>query len=109
MRSFAWEHHDNACNYPPQDTGVAYRYIVDWLGRPLNSYDMDEYGFASALLQAEGLMEYANNYRSRMFSSASSIFWMLRTPGPSPTVGRSSITTSARSWLIIPCGGRSRR
>jgi beta-mannosidase len=37
--------------------------------------EWEDYALVSALLQAEGLQEYIANYRRRMFSSASAIFW----------------------------------
>lgn len=43
---------------------------------------LEEYAFASALLQAEALQEYILNYRRRMFSSASAIFWMYNDSWP---------------------------
>jgi beta-mannosidase len=42
----------------------------------------DDYVFASALLQAEGLTEYINNYHRRMYSSSSAIFWMYNDSWP---------------------------
>jgi len=42
----------------------------------------DDYAFASALLQSEGLMEYINNYHRRMYSSSSAIFWMYNDSWP---------------------------
>lgn len=70
-----WEFHDNACNYR-QEKGVTYRAIEDWLGATTEEMSFDDYAFYSALIQGEGLQEYINNFRRRMFSSASAIFWM---------------------------------
>ena len=73
-----WEHHDNpfACTDTVQgEIGHAYQTVSLWIGRDPLAMDWEEYAFASALLQAEGLREYITNYRRRMFSSASAIFW----------------------------------
>ena len=77
----AWELHDNACNYW-QGTGVCYRALEDWLGLKPEDVPFEDYVFLSGLLQAEGLTEYINNYRRRMFSSASAIFWMYNDTWP---------------------------
>ena len=80
-----WDHHDNPMAVlagKQGDLGRAYQIVRLWLG--LEPFDMDweVYAFASALLQAEGLSEYTNNYRRRMFSSASAIFWMYNDSWP---------------------------
>ena len=90
IRSFAWEHHDNAMEYLTQKPGVAYQELDFWLGRSYKEMDLDEYAFASGLLQAEGLMEYIDNYRRRMFSSSSAIFWMYNDSWP-----------TTHGWTII--------
>ena len=82
LRSFSWEHHDNALNLPSGELGVAYRAVEFWLGRRYDDFSFDDYVFASALLQAEGLQEYIANYRRRMFSSSSAIFWMYNDSWP---------------------------
>ena len=43
---------------------------------------LDDYAFVSGLLQSEGLQEYIANYRRRMYSSASAIFWMYNDSWP---------------------------
>jgi len=75
LYSPVWEFHDNACNYHPEG-GIAYRTLEYWLGCQPDELPFPDYCFYSALLQAEGLQEYAHNFRRRMFSSASAIFWM---------------------------------
>jgi len=73
-----WEHHDNpfACMDSTQGgLGHAYQTVELWLGRDPLAMEWEDYAFASALLQAEGLCEYIANYRRRMFSSSSAIFW----------------------------------
>lgn len=82
LRSFTWDHHDNTVNFWKPGTGVAYRMHEYWLGRPYTEFTFDDYCFASALLHAEGLGEYINNYRRRMFSSACAVFWMYNDSWP---------------------------
>jgi beta-mannosidase len=81
----SWDHHDNplACSdAQPGDVGRAYSTVQMWLGRDPLAMDWEQYAFCSALLQAEGLYEYISNYRRRMFSSASAIFWMYNDSWP---------------------------
>jgi len=70
-----WEFHDNACNFW-RSRGVAYRAIEHWLGQEPEKMRFEDYVFYSAVLQSEALQEYINNFRRRMFSSSSAIFWM---------------------------------
>jgi len=80
-----WDHHDNpmGCLGRSQgELGRAYQIVRQWLGLEPFDMDMEDYAFASALLQAEGLSEYICNYRRRMFSSASAIFWMYNDSWP---------------------------
>lgn len=85
----AWEAHDNACNYAGEP-GVCYRALEDWLGLKPDEIRFEDYAFLSGLLQAEGLREYINNYRRRMYSSASAIFWMYNDTWP-----------ASHGWTIV--------
>jgi beta-mannosidase len=85
LLSPAWDHHDNpfACTSPkPGELGRAYATVEMWTGRNPEKMDWEDYAFVSALLQAEGLQEYIANYRRRMFSSSSAIFWMYNDSWP---------------------------
>jgi beta-mannosidase len=85
LRSPSWDHHDNpfACqDLQPGDPGHAYSTVELWTGRDPLTMDWEDYAFVSGLLQAEGLQEYISNYRRRMFSSASAIFWMYNDSWP---------------------------
>ena len=85
LLSMSWDHHDNplACtDARPGHVGRAYNTVEIWLGRDPLAMQWEEYAFCSALLQAEGLCEYIQNYRRRMFSSASAIFWMYNDSWP---------------------------
>lgn len=90
VRSPVWERHDNAANFWTQHPGVTYQLVELWLGRKHTDMSFDEYVFASALLQAEGLQEYINNYHRRMFGSSSAIFWMYNDSWP-----------TTHGWTII--------
>ncbi|MFC2089818.1 sugar-binding domain-containing protein [Bacteroidota bacterium] len=82
MRSFTWDHHDNTVNYWSKDLGISYRSIEFWLGKDYNSYALEDFVFASSLLHSEGLHAYITNYRRRMYSSSSAIFWMYNDSWP---------------------------
>jgi beta-mannosidase len=93
IRSFSWDHHDNT--FARRDAfceklGHAYATIALWTGRNALDMSLEEYAVLSGLLQAEGLEEYIYNYRRRMFSSASAIFWMFNDSWP-----------TTNSWTII--------
>jgi beta-mannosidase len=82
IRSFQWEHHDNLVNFWDGKKGAAYEMVDYWFGKSYKEFNFDEYAYASALIQAEGLTEYISNYRRRMFSSSSAIFWMYNDSWP---------------------------
>ncbi|HLV80156.1 MAG TPA: glycoside hydrolase family 2 protein [Chthonomonadaceae bacterium] len=93
LLSPSWQHHDNEnARYDTRcgALGHAYQTIELWLGRDPLAMEWEEYAFASALLQAEGLREYIENYRRRMFSSASAIFWMFNDSWP-----------TTHTWAIV--------
>jgi len=78
LLSPSWHHHDNpigCMGSSPGEIGRTYATVELWTGRDPLAMDWQEYAFVSALMQAEGLQEYIANYRRRMFSSASAIFW----------------------------------
>jgi beta-mannosidase len=95
LRSFTWEHHDNAANFWNEDPGVTYRLVDLWLGKDAAKMTYEDYVFGSALIQAEGLSEYISNYRRRMFSSSSAIFWMYNDSWP-----------VTHGWTIVDYYGR---
>lgn len=81
----SWEHHDNPFAFMDAsrgELGRAYKTVRLWTGLDPLSMDWQDYAFASALMQAEGLQEYIANYRRRMFSTASAIFWMYNDSWP---------------------------
>ena len=81
IHSPAWVFHDNAANFMRQPL-LCSRALIHWIGRVPENMGFDDYLYYSALLQAEGLKEYADNFRRRMFSSSSAIFWMYNDSWP---------------------------
>jgi len=81
MFSPSWEFHDNACSYWSTPR-ITYAYVEYWLGRKAEDMSFEDYAYFSGVLQAEGLAEYANNFRRRKFSSSSAIFWMYNDTWP---------------------------
>ena len=82
IRSFSWDHHDNEVNFWNYNPGINYQLTEFWLGKKAEDLGFDRYVLASGLLQAEGLTEYISNYRRRMFSTSSAIFWMYNDSWP---------------------------
>jgi beta-mannosidase len=82
IRSFSWDHHDNEVNFWNNNPGMNYQMAEFWLGKKAEQLGFDWYILASGLLQAEGLNEYISNYRRRMFSTSSAIFWMYNDSWP---------------------------
>ncbi len=77
IHSKSWDYHDNTFNLNNLlFRTCAYKSVEFWLGKTPDDLSFEEYITASSLLQAEGLREYVNNYRRRMFSSAAAVFWM---------------------------------
>jgi beta-mannosidase len=81
VRSISWDHHDNLVNFWG-NSDFTYKATEFWLGKSYAQMSLDDYAFASALLQAEALTEYITNYHRRKFSSSSAIFWMYNDSWP---------------------------
>jgi beta-mannosidase len=86
IKSFAWEVHENsiACR------GWADGMLTQWLGKSIRSMSIEDYVYYGGIVQGEGLAEYIRNFRRRMFSSASAVFWMYNDCWP-----------MVRSWVIV--------
>jgi beta-mannosidase len=82
IRSFSWDHHDNEVNFWNYKPGINYQLTEFWLGKKAEDLGFGKYVLASALIQAEGLNEYISNYRRRMFSTSSAVFWMYNDSWP---------------------------
>ena len=81
----SWVHHDNPFSEQDREPGAlgrGYKTLDLWAGRDAREMSLDDYAFLSGVLHAEGLVEYIANYRRRMFSSASAIFWMYNDSWP---------------------------
>ena len=104
--SFSWDHHDNpfarledtfGSFSPERRLGHAYSTVELWTGLDPRTLPMERYAVVSGLLQAEGLEEYIMNYRRRMFSTASAIFWMYNDSWP-----------VTHGWTIVDCYRRKK-
>jgi beta-mannosidase len=85
LLSPSWVHHDNPIAFrgaAPGDLGRAYDTFRLWTGLDPLAMDYREYALLSGVIQAEGLVEYIANYRRRMYSSSSAIFWMYNDSWP---------------------------
>ncbi len=85
LLSPTWDHHDNPMGCLSHEQGAlgrAYQTVEFWTGIDPLSLDLEKYAYVSGLLHAEGLTEYITNYRRRMFSSSSAIFWMYNDSWP---------------------------
>lgn len=87
--SFAFQVHDNGVAF-----GGAYTYpdymLTQWLGKSIDEMTIPEYAYWGGVVQGEGLSEYIRNFRRRMFSTSSAIFWMYNDNWP-----------VTRSWTIV--------
>jgi len=87
--SYAWQQHDNALDsWFPQSAPD--RQIREWIGLEPRRMSVEEHVYYGGLIQGEGLREYIDNFRRRMFDSASAIFWMFNDCWP-----------ATRSWTIV--------
>jgi len=87
--SFAWQVHDNSVDSWGEPS-YADKIISYWIGREAKELSIEEMTYWGGLLQGEGLREYCDNFRRRMFSSGAAIFWMFNDCWP-----------ATRSWTII--------
>jgi len=62
--------------------GLNYQLTELWIGKKAEDLNFETYALASAIIHAEGLTEYIANYRRRMFSTSSAIFWMYNDSWP---------------------------
>jgi beta-mannosidase len=88
VASFTWQLHDNSVEAwaEPSPTDNMLR---QWLGKDLREMSIEDFTYWGGLVQGEGLREYVDNFRRRMFDSASAIFWMYNDCWP-----------ATRSWTI---------
>ena len=89
VQSFAWQIHDNSVDSwvepsPPDQM------LRLWLGLDIRKLSVEDFVYWGGLIQGEGLREYIDNFRRRMFDSAAAIFWMFNDCWP-----------ATRSWTIV--------
>jgi len=87
--SFAWQVHDNGIAFLGNFTYPDYM-LMQWLGKSIDAMSVEDYVFWGGVVQGEGLTEYIRNFRRRMFSTSSAIFWMYNDNWP-----------ATRSWTIV--------
>jgi beta-mannosidase len=84
--SFAWEVHENSIAIPSEADGI----LEEWLGRRIEDLSIEDWAYLGGLLQGIGLGEYIRNFRRRMFSTSSAVFWMYNDCWP-----------MVRSWTVV--------
>jgi beta-mannosidase len=82
--SFAWRLHDNV------NAAHADAMLEQWVGLKASELSVEEYTYWAGLVQGEGLREYIDNFRRRMYDTSSAIFWMYNDCWP-----------ATRSWTIV--------
>ena len=87
---FGWELHDNSVAYWDQVPYAPDRMIANWTGKSVKDMSLEDYVYWGGVVQGAGLAEYVKNFRRRMFSSASAIFWMYNDVWP-----------CSRSWTTV--------
>lgn len=88
IHSFDWQVHDNSI--ATQDGATPDRMLEEWLDMTVDGMSVEDYTYYGGFCQGEGLTEYILNFRRRMYSSASAIFWMYNDCWP-----------TVRSWTIV--------
>lgn len=89
MTGLAWHTHENSVAFW-EEPAHPDRMLEQWLGRDVRAMNLEEYVYWAGLVQAEGLREYIDNFRRRMFDTASAIFWMYNDCWP-----------ATRSWTTV--------
>jgi len=88
LHSFDWELHDNSIAHG--DNCSPDLLLEEKLGMTTEGMSVRDYVYIGGILQGEALTEYILNFRRRMFSSSSAIFWMYNDCWP-----------ATRSWTIV--------
>ena len=88
LHSYDWAVHDNSI--ADRTSSSPDLLLEEKLGMTTAGMSVEDYVYYGGFLQGEGLSEYILNYRSRMYSSASAIFWMYNDCWP-----------AVRSWTIV--------
>ncbi len=88
LHSFDWELHDNSIGH--WDNCSPDLMLEEKLGMTTDGMSVRDYTYYGGFCQGEALTEYILNFRRRMFSSSSAIFWMYNDCWP-----------ATRSWTIV--------
>jgi beta-mannosidase len=88
LHSFAWDVHDNAIAMWDEPSPTD-KMLVQHLGKDPASMTVEQFTYYAGLVQGEGLREYCDSFRRKMFDCASAIFWMFNDTWP-----------AVRSWTI---------
>ncbi len=89
VQSFAWQVHDNSVD-SWEEPSATDNIIAQWLGKDIRKMSIEEFTYWGGLVHGEGLREYCENFRRRMFDTSSAIFWMYNDCWP-----------ATRSWTIV--------
>ena len=87
--SFAWEIHENSIA-GWQEPSPSDNMFDLHLGRKVMDLSVEQFTYFGGLLQGEGLREYCDSFRRKMFDVASAIFWMYNDTWP-----------CVRSWTTV--------
>ena len=89
VQSFMWQVHDNSVDSWEEPSSID-RMTTQWLGLDCRTMTVEQYVYWGGLIQGEGLGQYIDNFRRRMFDSGSAVFWMYNDTWP-----------ATRSWTIV--------
>ncbi len=87
--SHAFAVHDNATESWHEPLGIDTAFTT-WLGLDPCQLSIERWVYYAGLLQGEGLREYCDAFRRRMFDSAAAVFWMFNDTWP-----------ASRSWTVV--------
>jgi beta-mannosidase len=91
LRTNDFAFHDNTMGFDTHGAIAPPTVMVrEWLGLDPLEMTLEEYAYWGGLLQAEGLREYVDNFRRRMFDSAAACTWNLNDCWP-----------TTRGWTVI--------
>ena len=88
IHSFDWQTHENALG--TNSIFTPDHMLRERFGIEINKLSIPDYVYYGGFCQGEGLSEYILNYRRRMYSSSSAIFWMFNDCWP-----------AVRSWTAV--------
>jgi beta-mannosidase len=87
-RSIAWYAHDNVVS--SARPSLSDKMLFELTGLDASLMSVEEYAYWGGLIQGEGLREFVENFRRRMFKSAAACFWSFNDCWP-----------TTRGWTIM--------